>query len=522
MFHWLDKKTLQLHKWIADIIKNPVISKLLDLGVLAGTLFTLSKCIIYLCNYCDEIYQTPKDAYGHKAILMFVIFLFLVSKVKLLNWQSVIASLVYWPIALQYPKLHLESPDLLKGDYPLIFTFWILIMIGIDMALYGKTRKFTDFKKPALLLTLFFILNLMMHGGLNESKVYLVFFVLYLIPFAKKEWEQISVRFSISWLIAFTYICYRSFKYVPYTGGRYFGSFTNIGAFGLFLGGSFATALFLVYAAKSLKTRKSVWYVLSWVYVAAVYAMMVLVQTRALLAGVLLAIISLVICYKKDADAKQFKKRFWLVIGIFALLLILGFAALFAIYSVQKAPEKMMYWWNMSQEGGIRGRIGFWVSTALYMFREKVSCYPWISDNVILNAIDNFTSNRLTLIVAFLNNASFAGNGYTFIEVPNIGETYMATNAHNMYAEVIYAFGYVTGITFIVWLLFNAFSNAKSFRTTRSLATLLALIWMPTLLGMYFGEICTAYFPMAFMTLFVITPNMVTLEDSSLQEGVCE
>lgn len=69
-------------------VAKPYIDKGWNIAIQVLYALLLSGVILCLSNSTQEIYQTLKDIESAKALMLFSIFLFVLQRVRLINWQS--------------------------------------------------------------------------------------------------------------------------------------------------------------------------------------------------------------------------------------------------------------------------------------------------------------------------------------------------------------------------------------------------------------------------------------------------
>ena len=109
-----------LFKKKIDLIKiKEVVIGLIGTAALAAT-------IVLFCKAQNAVYQTHKDIWYAKALFMLAAFLFVTQRVRLFNWQSLVASVLYLPLGYMYREARSFAPDLFTRDRVVVWVVWIL------------------------------------------------------------------------------------------------------------------------------------------------------------------------------------------------------------------------------------------------------------------------------------------------------------------------------------------------------------------------------------------------------------
>ena len=133
----------------------------------------LTYALLFFLDSANEIYQTLKDIYSAKAFFMLALFMFIAQRVRLFNWQSLVAILLYTPVGLAYRNMRAESPDLFARDKVVVWTFGILLLIVVDMIVYKKVNPLARFHNPSLILFSLMAVAMIFHRGDRQIQLFL-------------------------------------------------------------------------------------------------------------------------------------------------------------------------------------------------------------------------------------------------------------------------------------------------------------------------------------------------------------
>lgn len=451
--------------------------------------------ILFLCEYNDAAYQTDKDVAMAKAVLAFMIYVFLIKKVQLFNWASLAITIILIPIHYIHRAPFLLSQDLLTFFDWAIWSQWLVLMVLVDLVRTFKKRDIKKMYIPTLIV--YFVLFLavwIFRNGRNEYLALLFPFLIFaLVPLEKEERENLISRLCESWMLAFVIIMLRSFITNPYTGGRYYGSFVNIGAFGIFIGGTYTATMARAYIAKTKAGVKNYQFILCMVMLAFVAVATWLTNTRTLLMGIAMNLLFLFIFLVPREEKKKRRIRLSLV-GVTALA---GSLAIVAMAYMCKGLRTKSLIKQANTLGGIPGKIAFVKAHLSALWDEDTVFGAGVFKiGSFANAIDKLSSGRLTLAKVFLDKSTFLGGRGEGIQVGD----YYAFTAHNTYVHNIYIYGIIGGTIMTAWLIYALVMLIKRWERKRSIDLFFSICFITTTLGMMLGESITYYYGVMFFT----------------------
>lgn len=480
-------------------------------GINIVCILCLTGMLLFLCDMQNELYGTLKDICYVRALLMLTIFMFITQKVRLFNWQSAVATIVYLPFGYAYGTRYSMAPDLYNKDKVVVWIIWIAILIAVDMIIYRKINSIKKFNIASL--TVFALMSILMFYLESGQSVLLLIFLFYLIPLSKKDWLNITNQFCHAWLLAFFVVLYRSLKENPALDtesgiGRWYGCFVNIGDFGLFMACVAAAILYLLYRTRKEKGRKSFAYVLYFICLFPILWTVLRISTLTMLIGIGLIFLMGFLIIMKNCSAKKVVIR--LIISSCGLLLLalLGFLAIKAL-----ANTDAEYWDHiLTSENIFLKPIASIARRAHYMFDEaKTFADSGIFEpNSFINYLDLFTSGRLSIIKTFAEDFNFFGNSSNGYMVG----TYFAYNTHNTYAQMIFNYGYIGGGAFLLWLFYSTIASVVQYVKRQDTFRVLTCIWMAMTCGVLLGESIGLGSHTLLTALFLTYPVMIKLEDA--------
>lgn len=491
---------------------NKVIKFFLKIGI--SLLFCVG--IKWLTDYDSLPFQTYRDAALAKAMTSFMVILFLIRKVRLINIESLVGTLLMVFVSHFYFKEVELSPDVYNIRKPLVVVFWLLLMIIIDAIKY---KKYGDFKfcKP-IGLTLYLMATLIMlicSNGTPEPKLMLIVFgIFFTTLLSKQEWLDLVSCLCNGWFFVSLWLIGKSFvQNYPYETERFYGCFVNIGPFGAFLLCAMMVSIYGMFHLVKTKGWKHpmVWLNMAWFLLITVVTMMT--YTVTMFCGLGLVILALFFFARKNLDKKKMWQRAAVLLGVVSVVSVV------VLVASQNADYMAAYWHAKYMENGHNPFVyliyRFYRSFVTEVDYNSMQAMGLAHYDGLLGVLNNFSSGRVYIWKHFKEFFSFSGNPSFGIQV---GE-YFATNAHCEYVQTIFRFGYVGGGLNIALYCYGMIGSIKEYLKTKEQTYLLAIIWLAGMLGTWLGESLNVIYPITFTGLFLMYPLMKNVENCSVKEN---
>ena len=475
-------------------------------------IFLFFLCTKYLVDYGDLDYQTWKDIAGAKAVLAFTFIIFILRKVRLINWQSLVATVFFIPVAIGSAFYWINAHDILKAVLVRNVAEWLALMIVVDLFLYGDISSII--RKNNILFFLYAIMAFGMifrRNGISEP--YLLAFPMLLFALVKIDRDKqiwLFKRFIDSWFISFLYICIKSFIVNPFEWGRYYGSFVTLGFFGVFISCSFVVALVAVIFSKKEYGVKSFCFWASVIWLAMTIFMLLAADTTNSFVGVGVCMVFIYLFVRKDNTKKALRKRY-IKLGIFTIAFIgiaCGMLSLFRI---------IPYKWLQEHSTGALLQISRAITVPKYAVDVMIDA-PW--GEKLFTFLDVITSYRMEFYKTFIKGLNFQGNGTLgyYIEKYDV----WALHAHSTYLQFASSYGILTGIEVVLVLIASVVRTVKRYiKSNQSLIYLLPLLWLANMIGVWMGETMWFFFPVSFYGLMFIA-MLLPMEEESIKSTVRE
>lgn len=476
--------------------------------------------ILHLNEHNNIFYQTRRDYQMLLVMLYFMIILFTLQRVKLFNLHSLIVTAVFLPFAILKNNAQAGMPDLLRNGILEQIVNWFALMIVTDMVATGRIRKFKDMN--LWILGLYCVMVALM-ARVNLTGIsflfYLYVLLLFFIPVEESEWSLVTGGLLNAGVLSFLFVMLASIKLNPHifveqmreknetgdildpaSGGRWFGYFLNIGTFGQFLALQTGIAFLSIIRAKDRFGRFGLVYCLSFMYLAAVIFVSILVGTSDYTVGVIfLAVIVLVFGFKKTEHP-----RLLLRAGIMlCILLIAGFVFLNFLRTLAGSDFDKKVFESALQKTPLR----FFPSGMNTLIRKMEVFHknPWKGDaffgNPLLAFFNSWGSSRPGIWREYAMRFSFTGS----IDGVMYG-TFNPMNAHSGYVQVIYNFGYLAGGMNILFYLTAWIASIVGYVKSKKEAFFVPMVLLTLMLGMWTGEMSNITFAMTVIPLVICVP----------------
>ena len=469
----------------------------------------LTGTLMFLQNMGDEMYQTMRNLWVARGVCLFVIYMFIIQRVHLFNWQSLVASLVYLPIGYLYGTRYYGARDLFRCDAAVALAVWVLILIVVDMAVYKKANQMHKFRKTMLgVYAMMAFLMAYCRNGRTDSIIFPVFFVFYFIPLDRERWKRIIYQFCTAWILCFGYRFVYSMIKNPEVAkiGRWYGCFLNIGDFGVFMAAVVVVLLYMMLFIKTTYGRKSIPYVAAAALMVPVIWTVFRVCTITMFIGIGCALVMCFIILKRDVTAKGVVIRSVAVLISIPILVMCG---LLFLRMLTIADKK--YWVDVLKNGNtLMKPIADLIRRAHSVFdRARTFADSGVfEEGTLINYLDLVTSGRLSLIKSYAKYFGIVGTDNMGLQVG----TFYAYGTHTTYTQFIFEYGYIGGGMFLIWFAFSMIQSVKQYLRSREIEEILLCIWLAMAAGVFLGEMIYLVSPIIFFTMILIYPLMIKLE----------
>ncbi len=482
--------------------------------IIRACIYALCTLGIVLCLNagCNAVYQTFKSRYAYLAFVFFMVMLWTMQRIRLFNWQSLAVTVPFLVYEIFYVSDFISSTEY----YPsLIFAgiaVWMALMLIVDMLVTGRYRRMSKSNRWLFASFAVVVIALLVNrSGRTVPIAYCAVFLLYMIDIGKEEWEIVLRGVLFGLFLSMIAVTVLSFALNPLSrrayvddgsgfdaAGRWYGYFLNIGDFGQFLGLMLVVAVFALFLSKKNYGRKSVWYIVSMLWIVLTLVLAALNATRTFTAGLIFTVLVYFIFGVKKNNARKMIIKGSVIFGVIVVFLIAGYFVLHKISTMNIEPDDIEV---MMGQAPFKYMSGFRVILdRIYKVKTGFSADPdHISSDRALGVLDALSSYRISIISKFLENTGWTGQ-----EAPGfqVGD-YFAYVAHNQYVQMVYEYGYLTGIAYIALVIaMQIVSIVRYIKSGRKFMYLLPMLLIAMTLGIWTGEGSTLFFPLTFFMFF--------------------
>lgn len=446
----------------------------------------------------DQDFQIFRDTYLYVALIYWGIILLLIGKVKLYTLPSLLFVAAYIPIAIYYFNTQLFGVDYeTMNEYKLVAIGMIGLFI-IDLIFGKKGISLKQINWLPLISFCFMFFCLAVFVPEKYSQIWILFYVVpfFFLKLNFKDWDGLITKMCIGFYLGFLYIMFVSLQTNPYQGGNYYGMFTTIGQFGLYIGAIWATTLYLAIRAKAKYGMKSIWFVLASMSVLTTTLAVFMLNTRTLQVGVITTLIGLFIFVRKRSEQKDLRKRFIFV--LVSISILIG-GLILSMLLLSKVEEQTIL--NLQWHPYMKATIEkFYSKSVSVMNLRSYYVPPILEKHPILLAMDTFVSGRIAIGLEFAKYFNWFGNDFFGLQVGD----YWAQNCHCMYVQYIFDYGYIGAFAFFAWFIpMVIFYTKKAIHDKVRGPYTFGFLWLVMQVGLLTGEYQAFRYIGLFVTAFL-------------------
>lgn len=408
--------------------------------------FFFSKMVLNFGYVSESVFQTHKDYYLISAVCYFILSVLLLQRIKLQNIWIYIFSLLYGMLALWWLKNNeMNWGEELQNVYKMRWTLGGLLGVSLIDAI--RYKKFIKIRERNWISSCIFLIAAVFACVISWGKYYtyiliIPFLLFYILCYSWDDWKQWTFCLTFGYYAAFVYTMIKSFVNVPYIGERYHGIYINHGLFGIFIGGAIICTFWWFYVL--LKNKEKIWKKVLCV-IAFLFAVLCLLLNGARVAelAVVVTVMVIAVVLGGKREAKQVAYRL-LMTFLATLICVVGFVIVLSILNTYEEDS----FDAIIENEIIRENVRYWCNRAHTAFNAE-SKYGLVQEGTLLNAIDRFSSDRISYAIAYLRDANWFGHEHLYIQ---IGDTPFG-HPHNTFIYWIYGLGMFAGIFLFIWII---------------------------------------------------------------------
>lgn len=478
---------------IKKILANKKIIFILKCIEVLVLLFLSFKMVLNLCYVSESLFQTIRSYYLWVSIGYLMIALLIIGRVKL-HWSQLLivggGTILGYLISKPYWEA-IDVMNLFKAQY---FAVILGIIFILDLFVFKREcLKKIELKSIIIWLCIFLVVLLVGKGKMSTVVVLFPALPFYMTLLDKNCHQKVIFTLSSGYYLAFLYTMIKSFIMVPYTGERYYGIFINHGLFGIFIGGAFVCALY--WLIKGLQKKSVIIIVFSGV--AVLFAIVCLFINAARIAQV--SCVLLFACAALLKLIRRNPQKSVKYISLISGIGILGIAVVIVVLvMLHNTPKESLQ--QVLQESIFEEFVLYWKGRADTTFNAK-SKYDVIPPGTILNAIDRFTSARISYCLLYLQRLNWFGHEYTSLEV---GKHFLM-HPHNTFVFWLFGFGIIGGGLLIIGLCVSlAKMLIQYFKDNEDV--FFPILWLLYFAFVSMGEVVQWTYSVGFIFVLILYP----------------
>lgn len=455
--------------------KRKIIVSILYIIVWGAILFNMMKTTMVG-------YDVPRYMYLFRALSFIMVLLIILRRIKIYDVSTIILLIIALSALFAY-RLRNSSGwgETYSSSQTWKYVFFILFFVVIaDMI---KSQNYVRSREMCICAIVFALTSVCIIAIAEIESVLEIFacgIAIYFTSISQEEWEEQIKYMSIAGYLSSVLLFAISFIQNPngFIEGRYVGNFTFPVAAGITA--SFGLLCAIYYLITQVVLKKITWWHLIIVILAMLFpiAMLIIVMNRASLIGlILLAILSWVFFVGKPSRKKIIVRSVVTVVGLVAISFI-GLCIMKVI-----ADGKVDNMLNNNSDNVLLKPFEYVVGVSKYAFHAGTE-FSMFEEGSMLNAVDNFSSSRITLWVLGLKTAKLLPLEDVGVIYPSGG--YMP-HVHNQFICMVRRYGYLGGIPLIVSHFYFLVISIKNNRKNKP-RFLMTYLWMAYSTGLLLFE----------------------------------
>ena len=460
--------------------------------------------LMHLVQYDNVYYQNEKNVQAGFVLILFSVFLFVLQRVKLLNIPSLIVSIGYGILAFFGTRMYLFAPDVLPSQILYRIAEWIALMVVVDMAVTKRVRRLKE-SNLWLFGILFVMLVLMEILYPNiETRVYLWFFILCLIPVTSKEWNIVFPALLTAGFLFSIVAAILSHVINPYIGdevvirslwGGFMANPARAGEFCDLLSG---LAFIAVFYSRKRFGRFGFCYLTSviWLLVTIVYGF--LIGKSNYFVGLIVLLLFFFVFGLSNTKSPWLLLRGCLVLSV---LFLTGYIVLDLIAVVANTGFDSQKLYDVVNKTPLHLFPGFAnrIVRKITSFSQK-GVSTELLGNPVLALINSIASSRVVIARGIWKVTSFTHSTGKFLRY---------STSHTGYIEPMYHYGYLAGGMNLLFFASGLVTAIARYVKEKRFEYLASFCLLALAFGVWTGEAETALFPVTFMALFAVAPCMI-------------
>ena len=443
----------------------------------------LYKMITLIIGGGEQHFSTHIDRFVWEGMVYLGLALLVVFKVNLRNYLIYIPTVIYlviFYVLLLKTGYKVNSPDLWMMDLRKGLAVATIIPLVVDSIC--RKRFFVVKELNWVKLCLFCLVYLgaaIVPGGVKGYMFFAFVLVYMLVSFEKERIEMFVVCLAVADVLASSVLSVKSLITHPYEGDeRYYGAFTNLHGFGMFVGSGILCCFFLYIWIYLRFEKKKIYAVALTPITLFLLVVFYLINSRNALLGLIVGFIVAGWVFSIAVNKTKLFKRILLIVLVLGFLgagMIVFLGMNYDKYSavLEKIPQ-------LNYLVGAYGRLDQPMLPYTDVFPE----------DSFLSKIDYFTNSRLAAWKVTIGQFKlFQGNPTEIL----VGENWY-TNPHNTFLGYINCWGIIVGGLFLVSLIYafvipiKVIRNRRDVLSTSETMEIFAVLWFAYSFTIFMNE----------------------------------
>ncbi len=497
----------KIKQQIEKVKTSKIFNTILNIVWIACCIFFFMKMVLNLGYVSESLYQTHRDYFLGMAVSFFLLAVLFLQRVNLKNIWGYIFVVIYWFIAMQWLKANeMNWGEELQNVYKIRWQCGGLLGVALIDAI--RYKKIVIIKSRNLFSSGLFIVVALLACLISGFKYYsyvlllpIVYF--YLVQFSKCDWQKWIFSLTVGYYFSFVYTMIKSFQIAPYTGERYYGIYINHGMFGIMIGGAFICALWWIIMA--FQCKLCVWKRIL-VCFPAVFCLLCLFMNGARVAELAVIITTVVaLCFWGGKGGKKHILYRTAYVVSAVLICFIGFIIILSVLNNYDRENLELFIENEV----LREKVLYWYGRAWTLFNAE-SIYGVFEEGSIMNALDRFSSSRLSIFTMYLRDLNLLGHENLYIQLKDVP----VLHPHNTFIYWLYGLGVVPGSFLIVWSISYIWNAARKAFNEKEIY-MFPFLWILYFSAASLNEDILWVYIVGFVLLILQYPLLVNMKESN-------
>ncbi|MFQ8601458.1 MAG: O-antigen ligase family protein [Anaerovoracaceae bacterium] len=385
---------------------------------------------------------------------------------------------------------------------PAVMVSICILMIYLFYIRSFSKKNLTAIEKFIIIFLLVISVSYAINGIVYKVPTYITCFILfglilpiYFIKVNRSEIKKIIGIFTQTTIICFLFIIIASFLVAPITSEQYSGVFNNPNLLGECISVVIISLIFQFENARSYKYK---------LVILIIFGMSTALMFFSMSRTTLLSVGIIAIVYFAFNIKNKFNVKKKLIAFLLSILIMLPIT--YGILNIVTPQISNIVGINLTEEYQSREKLGNVVDRTLDRYKKGIG-----DDRT-------FSSGRIEIWKEYAENLSVAGHDASKLNIEYNGEIIQA-NAHNSFLQISYHSGIISGICYILILLYVSISIIKKFIKNRNIDNNLLFGMMAVLSLFVYSSLSNIVIPTISFTMvpmwIIVLPLILSKKEES-------